>query len=316
MNSYYPFGLEFNSYRRVTATPNDYLYNGKEKQDELGVAWLDYGARMYDPAIGRWGVVDPAIDFTLDPYGYVFNDPFNLLDENGEFPILSGIAGFFKGLFNGRNSFEENANTRMGNALRSAVRYEKQAWQILGGLGVTDKNKSLGGKALQLLSRFSWELPNTLAGVTTAELTNVFVNVNWVDYEAGATVLNTTNKRFGAFTLGSFIIGDNTILADPKDQLFRHEYGHYLQSQSFGPGYLPAFALPSVTRATLMQMGIIGGEYDDFYTESNATERGYDYFIKDENTDQSRFIPKDEKKCLGCYDEPLPWISKTNDSEE
>ena len=30
---YYPFGLTFNSYQRENAAKNNYLYNGKEKQD-------------------------------------------------------------------------------------------------------------------------------------------------------------------------------------------------------------------------------------------------------------------------------------------
>ncbi len=57
-DEYYPFGLTFNSYQRENSTTNNYLYNGKEKQDELDLGWLDYGARMYMPEIGRWGVVD------------------------------------------------------------------------------------------------------------------------------------------------------------------------------------------------------------------------------------------------------------------
>ena len=34
--------------------------------------------------------------------------------------------------------------------------------------------------------------------------------------------------------------------ADPADKIFQHEYGHYLQSQAFGPFYLSKIALPSL----------------------------------------------------------------------
>jgi RHS repeat-associated protein len=56
---YYPFGLVATGYRRENSTGQSFKYNGKELQDELGLGWLDYGARMYMPEIGRWGVVDP-----------------------------------------------------------------------------------------------------------------------------------------------------------------------------------------------------------------------------------------------------------------
>ena len=88
MDYYYPFGLAFNSYSRENATPQNYLYNGKEKQDELDLGWYDYGARMYNPEVGRWSVVDPsaAKGFHYTPYCYAFNNPVRFLDPDGHWP--------------------------------------------------------------------------------------------------------------------------------------------------------------------------------------------------------------------------------------
>ncbi len=57
-SDYYPYGLQ-----KVVASGgiNQYLYNGKELQGELGA--YDYGARFYDPVIGRWYVIDTMVKF-------------------------------------------------------------------------------------------------------------------------------------------------------------------------------------------------------------------------------------------------------------
>ncbi|MBN2715390.1 MAG: hypothetical protein JXX14_06015 [Deltaproteobacteria bacterium] len=56
---------------------------------------VHFNARDYNPAIGRWTAKDPILfgggDTNL--YGYVFSDPVNLIDPNGEFAwVLAGIA--------------------------------------------------------------------------------------------------------------------------------------------------------------------------------------------------------------------------------
>ena len=109
-NNYYPFGLKHSNYnlqksdfvpavlgsavnldaevelKPVARNSYQYKYNGKELQDELGLNMYDFGARNYDPAIGRWMNIDPMAGKWQEysPYTYTLNNPMFFVDPNGE----------------------------------------------------------------------------------------------------------------------------------------------------------------------------------------------------------------------------------------
>ncbi|WP_373427990.1 RHS repeat domain-containing protein [Chryseobacterium sp. WLY505] len=85
-SNYYPFGLKHEGYNGLTGNPlYQYKYNGKELQES---GMYDYGARMYMPDIGRWGVVDPLAEKMTrhSPYNYAFDNPMRFIDPDGMEP--------------------------------------------------------------------------------------------------------------------------------------------------------------------------------------------------------------------------------------
>ncbi len=97
-SSYYPFGMVMTQKNYNTSgtnyQQNKYLYNGKEIQDDVlggvSLGLYDYGARMYDPALGRFMTQDAYAEkyISMTPYQYGANNPIKYIDVNGDSTYL------------------------------------------------------------------------------------------------------------------------------------------------------------------------------------------------------------------------------------
>ena len=101
---YGPWGLELTGigFQYTGIKANKYLYNGKELIEDNGLQYYDYGARMYDPVIGRWGVVDPLAHERswVSTYNFVQNKPILRVDPDGRKDIIYDHEGNQTGLEN------------------------------------------------------------------------------------------------------------------------------------------------------------------------------------------------------------------------
>jgi hypothetical protein len=194
------------------------------------------------------------------------NNPLKYSDPTGNFFVIDDwIHGFVKGLF--RGGFR--------GAWETANRDATNSFRIFKGLFQSDETKSDWGRIWEVVSRFTWQGIQTVAGYTGAEAASMFGNVESVDYYRGATVVRGTHEGLAwgagdpAVTLGSYIIGDRNISADPNNFLFQHEYGHYLQSQRFGFAYLTKIGFASARSE---------GNHNLHPTEQDANKRALYYF--------------------------------------
>ncbi len=98
-DAYYPFGMNIAGLSSANSSPeNKYKYNGKrctersrsELQDDFGLDWYDYGARMYDAALWRFHSIDPKAELYRfqTTYAYAVNNPVIFIDKNGEYPFI------------------------------------------------------------------------------------------------------------------------------------------------------------------------------------------------------------------------------------
>ena len=108
-NDYYPFGGLIADLGSV----QPYKYNGKELDTKKGLNWYDYGARMYDAALGRFTTTDRFAEkyYSMSSYQYGANNPVGNIDVNGDSIVISpnpnGLIDHIKSRFGYDTKFQK-----------------------------------------------------------------------------------------------------------------------------------------------------------------------------------------------------------------
>lgn len=148
---YYPFGKQHGDYH--TGYIHPYRYNGKELDEIGGLDWLHYGARMMEPAWGRFTTPDPLAekDRGISPYVYCRDNPINAIDPDGKFSWI--LAGALVGAaIEGGTAYYEGKTPReiMGASAKGFI--EGAAMCIPYGSAITAVASSAGAGAVGNIS--------------------------------------------------------------------------------------------------------------------------------------------------------------------
>ena len=265
-NNYYPFGLKHKGYNSNNLQANyKYKFNGKELQDELGLNLYDYGARNYDPALGRWMNIDPKAEkyFQYSPYVYVANNPLIYVDPDGKDLILAGdkknvdrtIAVANKGI--GMNIVKTDKNGNVTMKSLSDKQFSKLSSEQKGMYGVMKDVIGKKGEVVKIGVESGSK--DVLIGSYKSE------KIDIADIEA----FGTGKAVNAASTLG------HELKEQKEKQLNGEGYGDShadgMTAEKSITGYERQSAMASSTSITQNADGSISGNADVNYTKGSET---------------------------------------------
>lgn len=208
-NNYYPFGLKHKGYNigGATSLGNDvaqkWKFGGKELDDSFNdaLATYDFGARNYDPALGRWMNIDPLAFkyYSYSPYIFAANSPLVFVDPDGKQLILAGNRRERRQLF---REVKKLSNDRL--------KLNRKTGEVtVRGNGGRNKNQNLAEGTSLVAGIIGSE--NTVTAMTLGGFKN--------KYGTTKTLLGTTKNQDVLDRTGNFAAPgrDNPLLQIGKD---------------------------------------------------------------------------------------------------
>ncbi|MBD3330563.1 hypothetical protein GF354_03455 [Candidatus Peregrinibacteria bacterium] len=159
---YYPFG------ESVTASGDEeslYQFTGKEKDSNTGLIY--FGARYYDPGIGRFMSVDPLAGkyWEWSPYHYSFNNPLGFIDPDGNYIISSRTANENPVLIAAALAAERFASTSgtLQNIFKNQIHSSVDSFI---GFGIVKEGKTVkgNGRGPEIIVSKQWDKTRSTAG--------------------------------------------------------------------------------------------------------------------------------------------------------
>jgi RHS repeat-associated protein len=226
---YYPGGMAMSQISTTAGSTNNYRYNGKELQTSFNLNWYDYGARFYDPALGRWHSVDPKADwyYSMSPYNYAANNPIILKDPNGQWIETAWDAA---NVVMGVKSFISNVRQgNVGSAVLDGVGVVIDAAAVI--VPVVPGGVGAGLKAIRAAD-------NIVDAAQTAKTADRIV-----DGAKATDKASDGKKTFQSYTksnkeTGEVYSGRTSGKGTPAENIANRDKNHHMNDKGYGPAKL------------------------------------------------------------------------------